>query len=335
MQSYSDKFSDSQKEKYSTEIPDIPKRLLLGLNDGYCNLKCPGCYVHGANDGQAVKQLRGDMPFDEACKIFEEVKDRGIFLSPVLWSEPLLIKDLHKYVRVMKERGLHTFINTNGLLLTEELAQFFVSAQIHTIFVSIDAMTGKTLKKVRGIADLDKIQEAVFRMLRVREDRIAPRIGVSFVESKMNTNERDDFVSYWLQYVDVVRVNDVYEADNKVRKSDLPQKRVPCGSLYDTMAINHKGDVPICCLDSFNVTNMGNVFREGVKNVWHGERFQEARYYHEIGQYEKIPFCKNCDVWSHYLIEETESDGILIRKSPIMTYYNRIDRLFTWHSRIR
>ena len=317
------------------DISDFPKRLLLGLNDGYCNLKCPGCYVHGSNDTQAVKQLKGYMPFDEACKIFEEVKDTGIFVSPILWSEPLLIKDLHQYIHAMKDRGLYIFINTNGLLLTEELAQSFVSMQIHTIFISIDAITGETLRKVRGIDDLKRIQESVFRMLHAREDRTSPRIGVSFVESKANTHERDDFVSYWLQHVDVVRVNDVYETDNKVVKSDLPEKRVPCGSLYDTMAINHKGDVPICCLDSFNTTDMGNVFREGVKNVWHGEKFQEVRYYHETGQYEKIPLCRNCDVWSNYLIEDTESDGILIRKSPIMTYYNRMDRLSTWHSRIR
>lgn len=334
MQSYSEKPEncDRQNEDCSTEVPDVPKRLLLGLNDGYCNLKCPGCYVHGSDDTQAVRQLRGHMPFDEASKVFEEVKDRKIFLSPVLWSEPLLIKDLQKYIRVMKERGFYIFINTNGLLLTEELAKFFVSTQIHTIFVSIDAMTGKTLKKVRGIDDLKRIQESVFRMLRAREHRPSPRIGVSFVESKANSHERDDFVSYWLEYVDVVRVNDVFEQDNKVEKSGLRQKRIPCGSLYDTMAINHKGDVPICCLDSFNTTNMGNVFCKGVKNVWHGEKFQEIRQYHETGQYEQIPLCRRCDVWSNYLVEETDSDGIMIRKSPIMTYYNRIDRLFTWHS---
>ncbi|ETR66497.1 MAG: hypothetical protein OMM_12726 [Candidatus Magnetoglobus multicellularis str. Araruama] len=101
------------------------------------------------------------------------------------------------------------------------------------------------------------------------------------------------------------------------------------------MAINHKGNVPICCLDSHNQTNMGNVFKDSVEGVWNGEKFQEIRSYHESGQFDKISLCKNCDVWLNYLIEESEIDGILIRQSPIMTYYNRIDRLYSWHSRIR
>jgi radical SAM protein with 4Fe4S-binding SPASM domain len=326
MQSYSDKLV--------TKVHDLPKRLLLGLNDGYCNLKCPACYVHGSNSHHSVKELRGYMPFNEACKIFDEVRGSGIFVSPILWSEPLLIKDLHQYLRVIKDRGLHTFINTNGLLLTEELAQFFVSIQLHTVFVSVDAITNKTLKKVRGIDDLEKIREAVFRMLRARGDMTSPRIGVSFVESKINNHERDEFVSYWLQHVDVVRVTNVYETDNKISKTDLPE-RVPCGALYDTMAINHQGDVPICCLDSFNETNMGNVFQSGLKNVWHCEKFQEVRYYHEMSQYEKVPLCKNCDVWANYISNEKEINGVLVCQSPIITYYNRIDRLYSWKSRIR
>ena len=219
--------------------------------------------------------------------------------------------------------------------MIDELIFFLVSMQVHSIFVSIDAMTEATLKKVRGIEKLQEIQEAVFGLLNIRGNKESPRIGVSFVESEKNSQEKNMFIDYWLNYVDVVRVSSVYENDNEVKNVPLPTKRIACGALYDTMAINHKGDVHICCLDSHNTTFMGNVFKDGVKNVWLGDRLKQIRYYHETEQYGKVPLCTKCGVWSNYLIEEKESEGVLIRKSPVMTYYNRMDRLYSWHSRIR
>jgi len=313
-------------------LPDFPKRILVGLNDGYCNLKCPACYVHGSNGSVNQRVLKGHMSIKNATRIFEEIKNTGIFISPVLWSEPLLIDNLHDYLVLLKKYGLNAFINSNGLLLTERKAKEFVSIPVFSIFISIDSTTSETLKKIRGIEKLKKIHDSVFVLLRERKKMLSPRIGVSFVESELNSHERSDFISFWLQHVDVVRVNDVYENKNKVKRIDNLIKRIPCGVLYDTMTINHKGDVNICCLDSFNETNMGNVFENGVQNIWKGKQFQRIRRLHENGQYEAIPLCAECDVWSNYLVKERISNGILIRESPIMTYYNRMDRMDTWHS---
>src|SRR5471030_1631791 len=70
-------------------------------------------------------------------------------------------------------------MNTNGLTLTEELAQFFVDIKVDSIMFSIDAVTKGTLKKIRGIDKLEKIESAVFRMMKVRGDAEYPRVGVS------------------------------------------------------------------------------------------------------------------------------------------------------------
>jgi len=323
------------KQNDISNVPIFPKRLLLGINDGQCNMKCPFCYVHG-DGAKNTKQLIGDMPYDLACKIFDEVQGTGIFISPVLWSEPLLVQNLENYVSYMSGKGLNVFINSNGLLLTEEKVTALFSAKVHTLFISIDAITNETLKTIRGIKKLQEIHDSVFRLLKIRGDNRTPRIGVSFNESEVNMHEKDKFISFWLKHVDVVRVNKIYEKKlNYIKNLQIRTKRIPCGALYDTMAINHKGNVPICCLDSHNQTNMGNVFQDSVEGVWNGEKFQEVRFYHESDQYDKISLCKNCDVWLNYLIEEREVDGIFIRQSPIMTYYNRIDRLYSWHSRIR
>jgi radical SAM protein with 4Fe4S-binding SPASM domain len=280
-------------------VPDLPSKILMDLQEGYCNLKCPKCLVHGSDDIEAIKAIRGYMSLEDA------------------------------HITDMKERGIAVALNTNGLLLTEEIAQFFVDIKLDSLFISIDATSQETLKKVRGVDKLEQIQEAVFRMLRVRGDATYPRIGVSFAFEKENQHEHDEFVSYWVKYVDVVRVNQVYEG-GRWQRIPMPENRVPCKAIYHTMAIHHDGDVSVCCLDGFKETNLGNVVKEGVKSVWLGEEFQKVRHYHETGQYDRIPFCKNCNVWANYTYEEEIQANLLIRRSPGMTYYNSIERLSGW-----
>jgi hypothetical protein len=100
------------------------------------------------------------------------------------------------------------------------------------------------------------------------------------------------------------------------------------------LPVHHDGTVTVCCLDGFKQTNMGNVFKEGVAAVWHGEAFAKVRYYHETGQWEKVPFCKNCNGWAQYEFEEEVRDGLLIRRSPQYTYYNKIARLTNWSGQL-
>jgi len=315
-------------------LPDIPRRVLVGLQDGYCNLRCPSCHVHGFTSNDKSQILRGQMSLLDANKIFQEIRGNDIFVSPVLWAEPLLIKNFKQYVQLINGYDLKLFVNTNGLLLNDELADFLVSSHTHSVFVSIDATTRETLRKVRGVDSLSVIHDAVFRLIEARGVGGEPRIGVSFSESQDNAHEKEAFISYWLEYVDVVRVNYIYESDNSIKNINESTPRVPCGALYDTMAINHKGDALVCCLDSSNQTFMGNVLSDGVASVWKGARFQEVRHYHEAGQFEKVELCRKCDVWRNSFVEETTAGGILIRRSPTMTYYNRLDRLSSWRGKI-
>jgi radical SAM protein with 4Fe4S-binding SPASM domain len=144
-----------------------------------------------------------------------------------------------------------------------------------------------------------RTEESVHRMIRVRGSSALPRVGVSFTVEKANRADREAFVQKWIGVVDVIRIGECYEVDGSVQVHDQNLQRVPCGHLYHTMPIHYNGNVSICCLDGFQSQIMGNVFEDGgVKAVWHGEKFQEMRHYHETGQYDKVPFCKNCNVWA-------------------------------------
>ena len=226
-------------------------------------------------------------------------------------------------------------MNTNGLRLLPEVCQLLIDLKVDSVMVSIDAATNETLKKVRGIDKLDKIEEGVERLIRCRGDAELPRIGVSFTVQKANEYEQDLFVERWCDRVDVVRVGLVFDdALGSYPELATGMERKPCPALYETLPVHNDGTTRLCCLDGFRATDMGNVFEQGVAEVWHGEEFAKARYFHETGQWDKVPFCKNCNGWAENQYEEEVRDGLLIRRSPQFVYFNRIDRLRNWQGRV-
>jgi len=312
------------------EVPEIPDRYLLDLATK-CNLRCPMCPVWGSKDNSAQETVKGVMDIEASRKVLDEIMEVKPMLQPNMYGEPLLAPNLKERIIDMKARGIAVAMNTNGLTLTDELAEFFVEQKLDSIFFSIDSTTKETLKKIRGIRQLEKIETAVLRMLNARGDNEYPRIGVSFTEQEENRHERDDFVKRWVHTVDCVRVGLVFE-NGRFKDMPHPGPRKPCPAIYNTMPIHNDGTVTICCLDGFKETNMGNVFKDGVKGVWHGKAFTQARYYHETKQWAKVPFCAKCNGWAQYEFKEEVLGGLLVRKSPQYTYYNKIARLTNWNA---
>jgi radical SAM protein with 4Fe4S-binding SPASM domain len=316
------------KDHVPLPVPDMPQRVLLDLATR-CNLRCPMCTVWGSDDKDAIEGAKGTMDLDAARRLLDEITGTEVLIQPNMWGEPLLAPKIRERISDMKSRGLTVAMNTNGLTLTEALAEFFVEVKLDSIFFSIDSVTKETLKKIRGIDKLEKVEAAVHRMLAARGEAQYPRIGVSFTLQENNAHERDAFVERWCQIVDCVRIGLVFE-NGAFTGMEPPKVRKPCPTLYKTLPVHHDGTVTICCLDGFKETNVGNVFKDGVRAVWHGEAFQRVRYYHETEQWDKVPFCKSCNGWAQYEFEEEVRDGLLIRRSPEYTYYNRIARMKNW-----
>jgi len=313
-------------------VSELPERLLIDFATK-CNLRCPMCPVWGSEDEEAIDAVKGIMEADGAARLIEEIAPARPLVQPNMYGEPLLVPNLRERLADMKARGMAVAMNTNGLTMDDALAEFMVEIKVDSIFFSIDAVSRETLIKIRGVDKLEKIEAAVFRMLAARRAHDLPRVGVSFTLQDKNRHEEGAFVERWAGIVDCVRVGLIFE-NGTFPDMTPPEPRLPCPTLYKTMPVHHDGTVTICCLDGFKDTNVGNVFEQGVKTVWQGEEFAKVRYFHETGQWDKVPFCTNCNGWAQYEFEEEVRDGLLIRRSPEFTYYNRIDRLKNWQGRL-
>lgn len=313
-------------------VPEMPPRVIIDFATK-CNLRCSMCPVWG-EDEESIDSVKGLMALENARKLIDEISVAKPLVHPCLYGEPLLAPHLKDHIVQVKSNGMPIALNSNGLSLTDELAQFFVEQKIDSIMFSIDAVTPEVLKKVRGIRRIQRIESAVFKMLAARGDNDLPRIGVSFTIQEENEHELDQFIERWVGVVDVVRTGLVFK-DGQFVGLMPPKERVPCPVIYKTLPVHNDGTVTVCCLDGFRSTNMGNVFETSVYDVWHGEEFSKFRYYSETKQWDKMPLCGNCNGWAQYEYEDEVRDGLLIRRSPEFTYYNKVARLGNWDGNLR
>lgn len=315
---------------FKLPLEPYPNRVLMDLSSD-CNLKCPMCVVHGSTDDPKVNEIiKKNMKVIDAKKILDEIEGHTDFIGPGLWSEPLMGRDILMHLLSMKRRGFKISMNSNGLLLNKKMANSLVEIDVDSITVSIDASTNETLSKIRGVEKLEKIEAHVQQLIHIRGEKTSPRIGVSFTKQPENEHEVDEFVEKWVKITDFVRVGEIFVEGKFPHMNINHHQRKPCAELYETMTIHTNGDVSICCLDGFKDVIVGNAVETSVKDVWQGEPLNKIRQHHENEEWDKVPFCKNCDRWASSQFKERQEGNLLIRTSAEFTFYNRLDKLNSW-----
>src|SRR2546430_2054710 len=191
-------------------VSDMPERLLIDFATR-CNLRCHMCPVWGLEDEKQIDDVKGIMNLDAARNMLDQFTKVQPMVAPSIYGEPLLIPNLREVLADMKRRGIAIAMNTNGLTLTQDLAEFFCDIKVDSVMVSLDSTTPETLMKVRGVDKLAKIEAPVFRLLRIRGDRESPRVGVSITIQDTNRHEADEIEDLWVGIVDVVRTGIVCE----------------------------------------------------------------------------------------------------------------------------
>lgn len=85
---------------------------------GRCNLRCRHCFIASVN---AEKELR-ECSMEEAARIVAELESYGVEAVMLTGGEPLLHPHFIEIVKLILDAGMRLdWINTNGMLLTEEL----------------------------------------------------------------------------------------------------------------------------------------------------------------------------------------------------------------------
>jgi MoaA/NifB/PqqE/SkfB family radical SAM enzyme len=148
-------------------------------------------------------------------------------------GEPMLVKNLPKMVRYLKDRGTYVLFNTNGTVLNERNGRALIEAGLDELRVSLDAATAKSYLAVRGKPYFGRILKNVraFRQLQEREGKDRPRVSAWLTGLKETVAELPAFV----QVAAEIGVREVYLQRLVFFESDAIGLARPDQALYERM----------------------------------------------------------------------------------------------------
>src|SRR4051795_417667 len=109
-----------------------------------CNLLCTTC-------PRTYAEL--EPPADMSWELFTSIVDQVSGLTRAVLhgvGEPMLVKNLPKMVRYLKDRGSYVLFNTNGTVLNQRNGRALIDAGLDELRVSLDASNPKSFLAIRG-----------------------------------------------------------------------------------------------------------------------------------------------------------------------------------------
>lgn len=180
-------------ERAETDRTSVPVRKPVCLyleTTNRCNLLCTTC-------PRTYEEL--EPPADMSWELFTSIVDQIPDLERCVLhgvGEPMLVPDLDRMVRYLKDRGTYVLFNTNGTVLTQKNGRAMIAAGLDELRVSLDAANAHSYRAIRGKNYFDRILKNVraFRELQEREGHTNPRVSAWLTGLKETISELPDFV---------------------------------------------------------------------------------------------------------------------------------------------
>src|ERR1700747_1889035 len=111
-------------------------------------------------------------------------------------GEPMLVANLPRMVRNLKDCGVYALFNSNGTVLGERNGRALIDAGLDELRVSLDASNRESFKAIRGRDYFGRILRNVraFRELQEREGHSKPQVSVWLTGLKETVGELPAFV---------------------------------------------------------------------------------------------------------------------------------------------
>ena len=292
------RFHDTNK--YKPILSAFPSRIYIE-NTNYCNANCIMC------PRDKMTRKPGFMSFGLYHKLIKEIakhKHEVERLHLHNFGEPLLDNQLPDKIKLAKSHGItHTYIVTNGSLLTSTMSKRIIKSGLDEIkisFYGIDAPSyNSTMKNLNFNDTLKNIKEFISVRKKMRADK--PMLIFQFIPQLAKKATANKFRALFSRHIDKKigdRLN-FYWLHNfgggKTYNRFYHGITSICSFPWNTFVVLYTGDVTTCCLDYDGKQIMGNVRENSIKSVWNGKKLVNARNDFNNLRIEKYPCCSKCE----------------------------------------
>jgi radical SAM protein with 4Fe4S-binding SPASM domain len=278
---------------------DFPTVVVIE-STAYCNLDCIMC------PQAKMKRPRGNMEMGVYKKIIDEIAAEGpetqvwfaIMGEPLLNSKVFI--EMLKYAQKKNIKNLN--LNTNGCLITKEIAEELLGCGLYRIIIGVDAASKKSYELIRRHGNYeDAIARINLLIDRKKELGLKfPELIMQFIAMEENEDEIEAFKEYWLTRGATVKIRPRLGWGKGVTADNLiipeSERTFPCPWLVRTMSIHWNGTVAQCDGDWSGEYSVGNVKEHYIKEIWNGP-LEQRRDRHWKLDFDFKP-CSECKDWS-------------------------------------
>ena len=266
------------------------KRIKVGLElTSKCNLRCGMCPL------PVLRRPYEDMEWSLVEKAEREIHGAGLKLK---WlhemGEPLLYPRIGDAIRLFPEASL----STNGLLLTRDVGQKLLDANLRRIRICVDSVNPAVYPQLRTGGDFEKLVELT-RAFLVQAQGHPIRIEIQRMRSRLTIDESaDDFKKLFelKKFKNAGVIEKTCEALDVNEETDLHGKFYGCvqGSFFTWIVIFADGRVTHCCYDAHGDQVMGDLKTQSLEEIINGEKFAAMSRAFEARDLSALPRCAEC-----------------------------------------
>ena len=283
-----------QPRRPASELLHLPAPLGIFIEPtNVCNFRCTMCpqsLPEFADESGYFRRMSGET-FDS---IVEQLRPWGKIPVIRLYGtgEPMLHPEIFPMIRDLRPFAERLELTTNGTLLTllkARRAGLIVSG-LDYLRVSIYGLSPEECR-MAGAKWFDlRAALAEFRNLRGGFKR--PWVHVQFTGQ---CSDPEKFRQMFEPVADSIGMETLHNWGDLVKLGEAPTRKV-CPKPFYELFIHANGDVSACCLDWSGKLNLGNVHRETLQEIWHGEKLAKLRALHLEGRRSEIPICASCSM---------------------------------------
>lgn len=257
-----------------------------------CNLNCSFCIKDN--------RFKKEMSFKDFEIILQKIDKYTKYIYLHVKGEPLIHSNLDEILNLTKKYNKFVNITTNGVLLKEKINILKKYDNIRQINLSLHSEN----KKKSYIDDIlncvDELNNVfiVYRFWTLKNNILDDRMLEYLEKIKLKYTIDESSYKKILEGNNIKIKENVYI--NKDKKFTWPsleneycRENGFCYGLRNQIGILVDGTITICCLDSFGISNLGNIFNDNLEEILKCDRvnkilnnFNERRAFLDI--------CKHC-----------------------------------------
>jgi wyosine [tRNA(Phe)-imidazoG37] synthetase (radical SAM superfamily) len=261
-----------------------------------CNAACPFC------PQKSVTRRPHRMADAVWTKIIDDTRGLGITYRPFMINEPLSDKrmgEIMRYIRLDDTAQIE--LNTNGELMTREMAEEILDARIDYIRFSIDGFSEESFSRTRVGVDYHTTVERTREFISLAKKKGgAERIEVRMIDLEVNRAEQDAYREFWSAAGAVPVITSAYRWP---WEPGVERVNLPCLKILREMFFYVNGKATLCCWDTHERAVIGDVTNEHVLDIWNGPVNREYRALLARGRRDEILLCSRCEAYKNHHFE--------------------------------